>query len=151
MVNWAEKSLIGPFVQELDCTMCCMLILEWSLQDNEKKTLYSICWKQKVCHTISLLILSFSILSVSFFCSLSVLACHVAMALDSFWTFPEMDLWYSLKSLACCRMLLRYSYTKKRTTQHESKIIKVAYAYQGCIYLINGNIVKYYYNLKWQS
>lgn len=34
--------------------------------------------------TISLLILSFSILSVSFFCSRSVLACQVATALESF-------------------------------------------------------------------
>lgn len=120
MVNW-RKITNWPFVQELDCTMCCMLILEWSLQDNEKKNIIQYMMLETVCHTISLLILSFSILSVSFFCSLSVLACHVAMALESFWIFPEMDLWYSLKSFACCRMLLRYSYNKKRTTQHESK------------------------------
>lgn len=68
--------------------------------------------------TISLRILSFSIRSVSFFCSLSVLACQVATALDSFWIFPATDRWYSLKSFACCRMLLRYSY---RTQMEEGK------------------------------
>lgn len=69
-------------------------------------------------HTMSLLIRSFSILSVSFFCSLSVFVCQVATALDNFWIFPEMDLWYSLKSLACCRMLLRYSWGKKINTSY---------------------------------
>lgn len=59
--------------------------------------------------TISLRILSFSIRSVSFFCSLSVLACQVATALDSFWIFPATDRWYSLKSFACCKILFRYS------------------------------------------
>ncbi|KAF3851429.1 hypothetical protein F7725_013201, partial [Dissostichus mawsoni] len=41
--------------------------------------------------TMSLLILSFSILSVSFFCSLSVLVCQVAMDLVSFCIFPEIE------------------------------------------------------------
>lgn len=59
--------------------------------------------------TISLLILSFSMRSFSFFCSRSVLAWYVATALVSFWILPVMERWYSLKSLACCRMLLRYS------------------------------------------
>lgn len=48
--------------------------------------------------------------SFSFFCSRSVLAWYVATALVSFWILPVMDRWYSLKSLACCRMLLRYSW-----------------------------------------
>ena len=65
--------------------------------------------------TMSALIRSFSIRSASFFCSLSVLVCQVAMALDNFWIFPAMDLWNSLKSLACWRMLFRYSYIKKKT------------------------------------
>lgn len=64
--------------------------------------------------TISLRILSFSIRSVSFFCSLSVLACQVATVLDSFWIFPATDRWYSLKSFACCKMLFRYSYRPRR-------------------------------------
>lgn len=68
--------------------------------------------------TISLRILSFSIRSVSFFCSLSVLACQVATALDNFWILPATDRWYSLKSLACCKMLFRYSY---RTRREEEK------------------------------
>lgn len=59
--------------------------------------------------TINLRILSFSIRSVSFFCSLSVLACQVATALESFWIFPATERWYSLKSFACCKMLFRYS------------------------------------------
>lgn len=60
--------------------------------------------------TISLRILSFSMRSFSFFCSRSVLAWYVATALVAFWIFAVMERWYSLKSLACCRMLLRYSY-----------------------------------------
>lgn len=60
--------------------------------------------------TMSLRILSFSILSFSFFCSRSVLAWYVATAFVSFWILPVTDRWYSLKSLACWRMLLRYSY-----------------------------------------
>lgn len=64
--------------------------------------------------TISLRIRSFSIRSVSFFCSLSVLACQVATALDSFWIFPATDRWYSLKSFACCKILFRYSYRVHR-------------------------------------
>lgn len=59
--------------------------------------------------TMSLRILSFSMRSFSFFCSRSVLAWYVATALVAFWIFAVMERWYSLKSLACCRMLLRYS------------------------------------------
>lgn len=66
--------------------------------------------------TISLLILSFSIRSFSFFCSLSVLAWYVATALVTFCIFAVMERWYSLKSLACCRMLLRYSYKCNKRT-----------------------------------
>ncbi|TNN39906.1 hypothetical protein EYF80_049921 [Liparis tanakae] len=54
---------------------------------------------------MSLSILSFSIFSVSFFCSRSVLVCQVTTALVSFCILPVMERWYSLKSLACCRML----------------------------------------------
>lgn len=72
--------------------------------------------------TISLRILSFSIRSVSFFCSLSVLACQVATALESFWIFPATDRWYSLKSFACCKILFRYSY---RIQREEKRILKV--------------------------
>jgi len=60
--------------------------------------------------TKSLSILSFSIFSVSFFCSRSVLVCQVTTALVSFCILPVMERWYSLKSLACCRMLFRYSW-----------------------------------------
>lgn len=66
--------------------------------------------------TISLLILSFSILSVSFFCSRSVLVCQLATALVSFWVLPDTERWYSLKSLACWRILLRYSWKKSHKT-----------------------------------
>lgn len=34
----------------------------------------------------------------------------MATALVSFWILPVTERWYSLKSLACCRMLLRYSW-----------------------------------------
>lgn len=66
---------------------------------------------------MSLRILSFSILSFSFFCSRSVLAWYVATAFVSFWILPVTDLWYSLKSLACWRMLLRYSCSDKHKTR----------------------------------
>ena len=42
--------------------------------------------------TMSLRILSFSILSFSFFCSRSVLAWYVATAFVSFWILPVTDL-----------------------------------------------------------
>ena len=64
--------------------------------------------------TMSLLILSFSIRSFSLFCSRSVFVCQVAMALVSFRTLPETERWNSLKSLACCRMLFKYSWRDKR-------------------------------------
>ena len=64
--------------------------------------------------TMSLLILSFSIRSFSLFCSRSVFVCQVAMAFVSFRTLPETERWYSLKSLACCRMLFKYSWRDKR-------------------------------------
>ena len=60
--------------------------------------------------TMSLLILSFSILSVSFFCSRSVLVCQLTTALVTFRTLADIERWYSLKSLACWRILLRYSW-----------------------------------------
>lgn len=78
--------------------------------------------------TISLRILSFSIRSVSFFCSLSVLACQVATALDSFWIFPATDRWYSLKSFACCKILFRYSY---RVQRREKRMLWVHSAGKG--------------------
>ena len=60
--------------------------------------------------TISLLILSFSMRSFSFFCSRSVLAWYVATALVAFWILAVIERWYSLKSLAWARIMLRYSW-----------------------------------------
>lgn len=55
--------------------------------------------------------------SFSFFCSRSVLAWYVATALVAFWIFAVMERWYSLKSLACCKMLLRYSCQQNTQTR----------------------------------
>ena len=59
--------------------------------------------------TISLRIRSFSILSCSFFCSLSVFACHVSTALLTLPILPETFRWYSLNSFTCCSTALKYS------------------------------------------
>ena len=59
--------------------------------------------------TINLLSLSFSILSCSFFCSLSTIAWWLITALLSLLIRPMLLRWNSLKSRACCSTELRYS------------------------------------------
>ena len=60
--------------------------------------------------TIRRRIRSFSMRSCSFFCSRSVLAWCIIMALFNLPILPWMLRWNSLNSLACCSTLFRYSW-----------------------------------------
>ncbi|TNN58603.1 hypothetical protein EYF80_031223 [Liparis tanakae] len=47
----------------------------------------------------------------------------VATALVAFWSFAVMERWYSLKSLACCRMLL--SFSVMRASRSDCRLLRL--------------------------
>lgn len=117
------KSILITAMKNLKCAALGTMKYFWKVWYN---TYIYIFFDSQVL-TISLLILSFSILSVSFFCSRSVLVCQVATALVSFWILPDTERWYSLKSLACWRILLRYSWK----TSHKTWSINILFWQHG--------------------